>query len=1012
MKLLRMLLVTVVLAALLTGMAKAQEALTFATAKDQVLNVYWTPTAPAIDGKMDDACWRDAEVAGHFALFKKAGYPQNQTEVRLAYDAENLYVFWKLYEKDMDKLAMANPADTRDHIRWDDCPELFLDPGRTEKFNYQFATNPGALLYDGVDTPTGSLVAEFSPNWEAAAGRFEGGWTVEERIPFGELALPGTMQSTPQVGDHWGVTFCRNQAALHEWSQWVPTMMGFHDVVNNGHMYFRGRKDGTAIPAVTEAKAGALFYGPSALEFTVQNAPALTAKATFLRPGAPPQNLPATVQGGTVRIPYSLLEGGVSKLSVQLASGGTTFYTGQAIADLVPAREPLEVIAQQASAGQAALNRLGPAHPRMRVIAQQLGAFQQRLTAARAELARGQDLTAPEWQALVDQTNALQADWKKLEMDVALAQLYPGKQGQPAVAFAVGAGTESDKFYRDSVYSGSTTAPIRLSLAGNEFGSYQLAVLPFWRNLEGVSLAISDLEGPRGAVIPADACRWFRVGYVKLENVNLRVPGARVYEPDPLLPAAAFDVPAGEVGAVWVDLKLPAELPAGIYRGKVTVSAEGQEVVRNVEVKAYGFDIPAHSTFEADVWHAIYQWNHFYGYKLNYTPELNAAQSEVLGRYRVNSIPGDWITLCQYVPIYREADGHFSFDWTQFDKYLQNGLANGSHSFWCALSCNSGWTAWLNSPDRQIIDRATGEKHTLKEYFQPPKWDMFDPACYQNNPLYREFLVAYVEHLKELGINDWSYYELFDEPNDNSRWLKMIEHHRWFRQVVPDLNLLCFGVEPLQVKAGESPLGLIDAWAPHLPHITPEMDAAIKARRSQFGEKYWGYTCGEAEDGKGGYSPYIRYDRPYLSARMHYWFTWRNQMDGFLVFASSGVPDQNFKTDPAQRWPNSDWSDGGYRGCGTLIYPGPDYELIPGMRLANLRKGLEDQEYFALLRREAKALDPGKHAKLLAKVEQALEIEPDIITSYFVWTKDRNRLETKRDQLAALIVEVQAAVRR
>ena len=223
----------------------------------------------------------------------------------------------------------------------------------------------------------------------------------------------------------------------------------------------------------------------------------------------------------------------------------------------------------------------------------------------------------------------------------------------------------------------------------------------------------------------------------------------------------------------------------------------------------------------------------------------------------MSSLPIEALLSLPTGPI-TEADGSFS---------LTSRPSTGSlRTAWTTaaapseqLSCNSGWTAWLNDPNRQIIDRATGEKHPLKDYVKLEKWGGgHDPATYKNNPLYREFLVTYVQHLKDLGVNDFSYYELFDEPNDNSRWLAMIEHHKWFREVVPDLNLLNCGVDPLQVKAGENPLGLIDAWAPHLTHISPELDAAIKERRAQHGEKYWGYTCGEGGDGKGNYSPYIR----------------------------------------------------------------------------------------------------------------------------------------------------------
>ncbi|NCO33107.1 MAG: hypothetical protein AUJ92_11940 [Armatimonadetes bacterium CG2_30_59_28] len=547
------------------------------------------------------------------------------------------------------------------------------------------------------------------------------------------------------------------------------------------------------------------------------------------------------------------------------------------------------------------------------------------------------------------------------------------------------------------MYRGSLTDPVRLALAGNEYGSFQLVVAPFWKDLQDVSVSFSQLKGPRGTVVSADSYRWSRVDYVRLKGIDPRDFSARAYEPDPLMPADPFAVPTGEVRAVWVDFLLPPGTPEGIYRGTVSVASGGQTVTRKVEVRAYGFDIPKKSSLETDFWFSLYQWNWFYK-PLNYTPELHARHAEVIGRYRVSSIPNDWITLCPQVPIYVEPEGKFTFDWTTLDKYIQNGLKNGSTAFWSALSCNSGWTAWMNNPNVQVTERATGKKVPLKK--------LIEGKSQYENPAYRDFLTAYVQHLKDLGINDISYYELFDEPNDNSRWLQMIEHHTFFKQFAPDLQLLCYGIDPLQLKAGKSAIGLIDAWAPHLTYIDGAVDKAIKERREKYGEKYWSYTCGEHRDKDGNYSPYCRYDRPYISTRMHFWFAWHYQMDGFLIFAMSGLPDENKKDNPAERWPNSDWSDGGYRGCGTLVYPGPDYQLIPGMRLANAREGLEDYEYFAVLKKSAELLDPAQDAALLAEVNKALEVDKDILSSMHVWTKDRSRLEQKRAELAGLIREV------
>jgi len=50
------------------------------------------------------------------------------------------------------------------------------------------------------------------------------------------------------------------------------------------------------------------------------------------------------------------------------------------------------------------------------------------------------------------------------------------------------------------------------------------------------------------------------------------------------------------------------------------------------------------------------------------------------------------------------------------------------------------------------------------------------------------------------------------------------------------------------------------------------------------------------------------------------------------------------------------WDHGGQ---GVLIYPGPDFEVIPCMRLASVRDGLEDYEYFKMLHDLARYLRQG-----------------------------------------------------
>jgi hypothetical protein len=319
---------------------------------------------------------------------------------------------------------------------------------------------------------------------------------------------------------------------------------------------------------------------------------------------------------------------------------------------------------------------------------------------------------------------------------------------------------------------------------------------------------------------------------------------------------------------------------------------------------------------------------------------------------------------------------------------------------------------YLFRDDRLIVDRASGRQLPVKEAIA--EWTAAfarGEAYWDTHPIYRDYLKAYIAFMRRVGVLDLATWEIYDEPNSNPRWLDMLRHHAFLRAYVPELKLMNFGVDPTIRRADRSALGLIDVWAPHLPDITPEALRIMHERRAEFGEGFWFYTCGERTDKDSNVSPYLYYHRSYLGPRLHAWYAWDLQADGMLIFASSAVPEPNIKPkNREQQWPASEWLDGKYRGCGTLIYPGPNYELIPGMRLASIRDGLEDYDYFRLLHRLLAYADPETDRDLAEAIRRELRIEREILDGFFVWTKDRRLLEAKRDRLAALIQQAQAMI--
>ncbi len=964
--------------------------LSFLVAAENRINIYWADKPPVIDAREDDACWLVAEQAKNFSLFKKAGQPTRQTEVAVCYDADCLYLFWKLYDATPQKIVFGNPEDVRDFITWQDVAELFLDPGQTKQHYFQLAATPSGARFDLSSKKS----TRFNPDWKVKGAIYDWGWALEMAIPFTELAHQGEIRSTPVVGEVWGINFCRDQASLHEWSQWEPSMMSFHEVKNFGKAVFCGRKEGKQLPIIKISNFEPLFFGPAAFFFSVES-PAPSLKYSFLlsRDGIlVEQKTGEKIEKGQIQIPYHITKPGYWQLDVSVYEGKEKIYAAKTASSLPAVAETLAEIEKKIDRAKGQLKNFQ--HEVKPTIENKITNLKNLLSVFMGIASQPEKLTRQQWRQITTAVASAEQEWKKLDFDLSLINLYPRNKKVSFAAFPVSA---SAKIYPNSILSKPESA-VRLSLAGNEYESFQMALVPFWKQVSEVKVSFTDLTGPKK--ISRTNFSTFRVDYVRLKDVDPEDKKLKEQEPDILFPETRFQLNPGALLPVWVDFYLPADTPAGTYKGRIIFSSDGEKWDWPIEVRSYGFNLPRTSSLENQFWFSLYNWNKFYGGTMNYTPELYQKHAEILSRYRISSIPSDWITLWPKITVYYEPDNHFSFDFSTLDKFIKIGLENGSNTFWASLGCNLGSLSPFSRTWTKVMDRKTGQEITLDRVMKD--WlDKFSrgKTYWDENPMYRDFLKAYVSHLKELGILSVSYWEIYDEPNDNSRWLDMIRHHTWLRQFVPELKLFNFGVDPTQVKAGKNACGLIDCWAPHIDGLAePEVLAAMKERREKYGEKYWFYTCGERVNKDGNYAPFITYYRPYISVRIHPWIAWKYQTDGFFIYALSSVPEENVKKNPEERWPKTAWSDGSWRGCGTLIYPGPDFQLIPSIRLAHLRDGLEDYEYFALLKERIKNSKTEQE-----EAEKALAIEPEIIKDIYEWTKDVKLLEKKRENLAKFL---------
>ena len=108
----------------------------------------------------------------------------------------------------------------------------------------------------------------------------------------------------------------------------------------------------------------------------------------------------------------------------------------------------------------------------------------------------------------------------------------------------------------------------------------------------------------------------------------------------------------------------------------------------------------------------------------------------------------------------------------------------------------------------------------------------------------------------------------------------------------------------------------------------------------------------------------------------------------------------------------------GQNGNGSLYYPGP-IGPVSSIRLEVLRDGIEDYEYFNLLRQAVTQVRANSTAMadpvvvtLVAQAEQLLAIDPALVSSMSSYTQDPNALMQTRAQAASLIVQLRAAANR
>jgi hypothetical protein len=154
------------------------------------------PQPPELDGRDDEPIWRQAEAITGFrqARPNEGADPAQRTEARVAYDAQNLYVFVRAYDTAPD--SVVSLLSRRDEMPASDYVIVMIDSYRDRRTGYQFGVNPAGVKMDQSMVSDGDEDSAWDAVWDVATRIDSLGWTAEYRIPLSQLRFARADQVT------------------------------------------------------------------------------------------------------------------------------------------------------------------------------------------------------------------------------------------------------------------------------------------------------------------------------------------------------------------------------------------------------------------------------------------------------------------------------------------------------------------------------------------------------------------------------------------------------------------------------------------------------------------------------------------------------------------------------------------------------------------------------------------------------------------------------------------------
>lgn len=294
------------------------------------------------------------------------------------------------------------------------------------------------------------------------------------------------------------------------------------------------------------------------------------------------------------------------------------------------------------------------------------------------------------------------------------------------------------------------------------------------QDLQNVKVTASDFTSSQGSISKEQVSTYF----LKETSAYIGRGGQKFQMPDPNAPhemipdildrADSVNIAANRLQAVWLKVQVPTDIPAGTYHGTFTVTADNLQ--KPLEIP-YSFEVlPVQQPqdkqrFSMELWQYPFTTARYYGLKddeLFTEKHLNILKQE-LSEYAkigggaitttISEDPWNNQTYDKYpsmVKWTKKADGHFEFDFTNYDKYVELAMSLGINKQIKSFSL----TPWENHVG--YFDEAIGQVRSRALRVGTPEW----------NDVWGQFMQAYIQHLDQKGWFDITYMSMDERPLD------------------------------------------------------------------------------------------------------------------------------------------------------------------------------------------------------------------------------------------------------